>query len=850
VELTFGAWLKKRRLLLDLTQEELAKRALCSTNSIRKIESDDLTPSKTLAEQLARALDIAPAQHADFIRFARTRDATVPENAFSGGMDRAPFPSAASGTLQLPGEKAQQLTVTVQRPFPTTTSSRPVQKFQPPAALTAVIGRELDTSIVTKVLRLPTARLVTLTGPPGTGKTRLSIQVAAELQDEFEHGAAFVELAPLSHAALVETALAQALNVRSTAQTPLAALRAFLYDKQLLLVLDNFEHVLDAASLVTDLLTHAPRLKVLTTSRERLRVYGERELPIAPLAVPPLDPLPMWNELETYAAVRLFVERAQAVQPSFQVTAENAEAVARLCVGLEGLPLAIEMAAARVKWETPQQLVPQLTRRLEILRSRQRERDARQQTLRSAIDWSYELLEQDEQRLLRRLGVFRGGFTSDAAQAVCEFPARAELENLVEKSLVKMEHDTRFTLLEMIREYALDKLNAHGEAKVAHTKHAQFFTGLAETHEPALRSAEGFELVHLLDPDQDNLREALEWSIMHQRANLALRLAAALAAYWDRKSAAVEGIAWLERVLEMEIELDDDLMFARAKVRDAYAEFIRLNGDYARAREMLDRALDDWRRSGARGKPFLAAALIPSSRVALDQGDDALAYALAMESLQVNTELGDKAGLCQSWRRLADWALNQRDLKYAEECLARSLDYAKESKSDHELCTTLRFRGDLYRIRGEYDRANADYAYALALNETIKDDYAEIRMKRSLGVVAILQGEIEHGVSLVQEAAHLAHTVGNHAAMALVFGNLALAASLQEDTERAVRLLGAMDTLMQQVKMRLIAPDLFEYQETLERVKQQVSERDLECWREEGRALAYTDAFALAMQTL
>lgn len=840
MDLEFGLWLKKRRRILDLTQDDLAARATCSVNTIRKIESGALIPSRDLALEIARALQLPPETHSEFVRFARTPDSTAPEYAFSDtpgntGQLLAPAPAR---------DPSAQRGADTSRPL-----VEPV-KFQPPAPLAAAIGREHDTGIVTRLLRLPPVRLVTLTGPPGTGKTRLAIEVAGELQNEFEHGAAFVALAPIAEAGLVESAIAGALDLRATLHSSLAdALRAFLRDKQILLVLDNFEHVLDAAPVVTNLLIHAPRLKVLATSRERLRVYGERELPIAPLLLPSLSPLPPWTEIENYAAVQLFVDRAQAVKADFEITPENAEAVARLCIGLDGIPLALEMAAARVKWETPGQLLPQLTRRLETLRTRSRESEPRQQTLRGAIDWSYERLEENERFVLRQLGVFRGGFTREAASAVCNQPVDETLENLVEKSLVKMESETRYTLLEMLREYALEKLDGESpfDSPTAQLRHAEFFTGVAEAYEPTLRSAGGFDLAHVLDPDRDNLRAALEWTITHGEGALALRLAASLSSYWDRKSAVGEGTRWLDRVLAMDTRLDEDLLFARAKARDTYAEFVRLNGDYGRARKLLEQALDDWRGAGERGKPYLANALIPSSRVALDQGDDDLAYELGLESLRVNTELNDLAGLCQSYRRLADWALTQRNFTAAGEYVARSMEFAEAADSDHERCTTLRFRGDLARSLGNYDAANADYALALKLNETIKDDYATIRMERSLGVVALLQGDLTRGETLIRQAAQLADTVGNHAALALSFSNAAFGAALRGNPQRAAQLLGGMDTLIEKVQMRLIAPDLFEYEQTIQLLETQAPTIDLECWRQEGKNLSSPDSLALLL---
>jgi predicted ATPase/class 3 adenylate cyclase len=365
-----------------------------------------------------------------------------------------------------------------------------------PAQPTALIGREQDVAAISTLLRRAAVRLVTLTGPGGIGKTRLSLQVAAELVEQFADGVYFVDLAPIRDPQLVSTAIAETLGVREAGNQPLlVTLKEYLRDKRMLLLLDNFEHLLDAAALVADLLAIAAQLKVLATSREMLHLRGEQEVGVDPLAVPDPAHLPALDQLSQYAAVALFIQRVQASQPSFQVSNANAPALAEICVRLDGLPLAIELAAARVKLFPPEALLARLSSRLALLTGGPRDLPARQQTLRHTIAWSYDLLNEAEQALFRRLGVFVGGCTIEAAEAVCNVNGDLPLDvvdglaALVDKSLVKqveaMDGEPRFTMLETIREYALEQLAANGELEALRQRHAAFFVTLAETEKLA-----------------------------------------------------------------------------------------------------------------------------------------------------------------------------------------------------------------------------------------------------------------------------------------------------------------------------------------------------------------------------
>ncbi|MDQ2998804.1 MAG: helix-turn-helix domain-containing protein, partial [Chloroflexota bacterium] len=550
-EQSFASWLKQQRKARDLTQSDLAGLIGCALVTLQKIEEGRRRPSKQVAELLAHHLAIAPAARDAFLRRARAE------------------PLIARST-----------------------SSTPVSRMYPPTPPTALIGREHELAQICALLRTPAARLVTLTGPGGIGKTHLALQLAAQLLDDFPDGVYFVDLAPIRDPALVISAIAQTLGIKETGGQPLMVqLKHFLGGKCLLL-LDNFEQVLDAAPLVAELLTTAAQLKVLVTSREVLHVRGEKEAIVPPLALPeraddrPFDPVqdgrPTTDDQHVparadticqYAAVALFVERTQAVKADFVLTNATAGAVAEICVRLDGLPLAIELAAARVKLLAPAALLARLTSRLDLLTGGARDLPARQQTMRNTIAWSYELLSEVEQTLFRRLSVFVGGCTLAAAERVLRTEGRGLSEDridsvlrppssvldglaaLVDKSLLRQSEDPggapRFVMLETIHEYALERLEASGEAERLHRNHAAYYQALGE-HVWATEDGPqgGGAWVRRLQPEYDNFRSALAWSqTTAGDSEMALQLSSALDGLWSSFGVRHEAIAAMERSL-------------------------------------------------------------------------------------------------------------------------------------------------------------------------------------------------------------------------------------------------------------------------------------------------------------
>jgi predicted ATPase/DNA-binding CsgD family transcriptional regulator len=471
-----------------------------------------------------------------------------------------------------------------------------------PAQITSFIGRQREIAEIQELLS--TSRLLTLSGPPGTGKTRLALQVASQVTNRFEDGVYFVELAPISNPQFVPSTIAEVFDLGETgSQSLVENLKNYLGKKRLLLVLDNYEQIIETAPLVSDLLSAAPGLWVLVTSRQVLQIYGEQEYLVPPLAVPDLDNMDGLSDLTGCEAVELFCQRAQAVKPDFNLTEDNATAIAEICVRLDGLPLAIELAAARSKLLSVEMISSRLESRLETLTSGARDLPSRLQTLRGTIDWSYDLLGEGEKVLFARLSVFQGGRTIESADAICapglSIPVTDGLESLLNKSLLYqedgVESEPRFLMLETIHEYAREKLTESGEARELQYRHAAYFARLAERAEKELLEGKQSYWFKRLLSEHDNLRTALAFTLGSNESEVGLRIGGALRDFWNYSGHAGEGLRWIERILENAEEVSPGL---RAKALMAAGELSFLQGNLTRGKLYLRQALVLYRELG------------------------------------------------------------------------------------------------------------------------------------------------------------------------------------------------------------------------------------------------------------
>lgn len=771
-QISFGTWLRQRRRMLDLTQKVLANQVGCAEITVRQIETDVLKPSKGLALILLEKLNVPSAEHEAWLRFAR-------------GLSGVPDTSADS----LESKKITNL----------------------PATLSSFIGREKERDEVIGFLK--NNRLVTLTGAGGIGKTRLSIRVASGLLNDYPNGVWWVDLAPLSDLALVPTIVLTTLGlIEQASRLPVSVLIDFLRTKRALLILDNCEHLIQACAQLAETLLHAcPDLHILATSREMLSIDGEKVYLVPSLTTPDSAQATL-QALADYEAVQLFLERAKSALRSFRLTSENAHAIMQVCGHLDGIPLAIELAAARVKLLQVEEIAARLYDRFRLLTGGARTALPRHQTLRAMIDWSHDLLSEAERVVFRRLSVFAGGWTLEAAEQVTAVKGQAEsdtspiahdlqpenildlLTSLFNKSLIIAEREqgkeTRYRMLETIRQYANEKLWVAGEGDMIRQQHLMYFVDLAEKAEPHLRAFHMVMWLDRLEIELDNMRAALEWA-QESDNEAQLRLASALLQFWQIRGHKKEGIDWLERGLAIEgmergnQHLAPSRAMIRGKALNASGPLLHMTSGVRKAATRLAESIALYQELGPAGKQGMAYALL---RLGSIPGASNQSVSLLEQSLGLFREIGDKFGTAECLMQLVDQA-NKDDYKRAVMLTEEQLALRRQIGDQAGIGSALVNLAELAFLQGEFQQAIKLYEESLTIFRALRDKWTISFHLSAYGDICLWQGDYERAAKIYEEAIIFAQNIGDRMLMALNVYSLGIVAWFRGNYSRATQMI-------------------------------------------------------------
>jgi predicted ATPase/transcriptional regulator with XRE-family HTH domain len=870
----FGELIRYLRERAELSQRELALQVGYHYSYMSRIENNERIPdSATLMARFVPALglDEEPVWTARLLKLATSEGKTM---------------APRRGARTLPSS-----TPTIETTLPISeTSLSPL-----PVSLTPLLGRDKEIAAVTKKLSRFDVRLVTLIGPPGVGKTRLAVHVANKIAGTFAHGEVFVDLTSVSDPKGFLPALAEALDVRETSETPLMnRLISMLRQKNLLLVIDNFEQVVEAAPQILQILSNAPEIKALVTSREALRLSGENEFPVVPFPLPQksLNGQAQVEELMTFAAIRLFVQRAQSVQTDFELTYENIDAVLEVCRRLDGLPLAIELAAARVKTLNPQAMLSQFDRHLDWLVRGTRESQTWRQTLRGAIDWSYDLLSEPERILMYRLSVFSDSWTSRSAESICSgtgenaLSRRGEIFDLLiqlaDKSLVvtdKMEDETRFHFLETIHNFAREKLQESGEEPQVKNQHLAYFAAFAEEAEKHLDDVSQVEWANQVEQEHANIRAALDWGL-HADASLSdgLRLAAAVSRFWIRRSFFREGFEYLTAYLQRAAD-DPAHDLIRAKILYRAGGIAGYMFNYASGYRLCQQSIDLARK--VQNNHYLAGALFYTSEIALGlgqlkdaraaleecislcwadyypqllnlslsslgmildtEGDHEGAQSTLKEALAIASLVEDNWGISHALHNLG--AVNRHLQKYDEaiDYMERSLEVTLKLGDRRAAGIIYANLSILYNLKDNYIRSE-DYAEkAYTIFQSIADEVQQPFPLRMIGYAAIHAGNLVRARILIQECLkgnRVLEDVSGQLACVIAMANCFI---VEDDVKKAVLLCALIESQINKDRVQLLEPDVKALQNVLGAGKQKLGKAVYKSAYEEGQSMKLDD---------
>ena len=817
-DISFGEWLRQRRHILDLTQQELADQVGCARITLRRIEAGALKPSRELAVILLQKLGAPEVELEAWIRFAR---------GLSG------FPTTPTGSF--PGKRLTNL----------------------PTLLTSFIGREKEQQEILDLIRK--YHLVTLVGLGGVGKTRLSLQAAQEAFGMFPDGVWLVDLAPILDPLLVSRTTAVTIGLREEPQRPVIdVLCDFLAEKNLLLIVDNCEHLVDAcAHMAEKILQHAPNVRIVATSREALGITGEVTYRVRSLELPNLKHLPPAGLLSRYEAIALFIDRATAADSTFRLMDGTAPTLAQICSRLDGIPLAIELAAAKLGVLSLSQISERLDDRFRLLTGGSRTAAPQHQTLQAAIDWSYDLLSPSEQTLFRRLAVFVNGWTLEAAEFICSDTGTQPedilelLTQLISKSLVNREetiNKPRYRMLETIRAYALKKLEASGEMKATCLRHLIFFGRMVDEAEHNFKGPNQAIWYSRLDSELDNLRVAMTWFRGVENAEIRLQFTAGLWRYWKNRGHTSEGRRHLNDILEDLLPGPDRQTSAYARALNAAGSLAYYEGDLAYSERSRKEALAIF--ENLNDKAGIANCLNGLGNTAISQGNYDAALQSYEESLAIRRELGDKWGIARLLGNLGLLAYFQIDYPQARSLHSESLALFRELQDEEGMANELVNLGDVVRHQSELSLAHSFYQESAVISAKLMDQWGLGYALMGMGDVALAQDDLPGASFLYRDCLIIFQRGADYSGLPFALESVAALAFARNKPEPATQLLGAADTLRRNTNSPLPPPNHAAHRKNLSLLREQLDASAFSFAWAKGQAMTIDRAVALALHQL